>query len=76
MLGTLSCIVLAQYATMREPMSRMRANQSVPSAITRKLGRLARFILFLCTAGWAFPHVCTEDMDVPRIRNGHTGGTS
>ena len=40
-------------------------------SIVHKLGRLGRFIVFLCTAGWAFPHVCTEHMDLTRIQNGH-----
>ena len=44
-----------------------------PSALStiviRKLGRLGRFMVFLCTAGWAYPHVCTEDMDLTRIQN-------
>ena len=48
--------------------------ESPESASTlRKLGRLARFLIFLCTAGWAFPHVCTEGMDLTRIQNGHMG---
>lgn len=41
--------------------------------IFRRLRRLGRFALFLCTAGWAFPHVCTEDMDLTRIQNEHMG---
>jgi hypothetical protein len=40
--------------------------------IVRKLGRLARFIVFLCTAGWAYPHVCTEGLNLTRIQNEHT----
>jgi hypothetical protein len=40
----------------------------------RKLVRLARFVIFLCTAGWAFPHVCTEDMDLTRIEDEQRGG--
>ena len=39
--------------------------------IIRKFGRLWRFLVFLCTAGWAFPHVCAEDMDLTRIQNEH-----
>jgi hypothetical protein len=39
--------------------------------IVRKLLRLGRFIIFLCTAGWAYPHVCTEDMDLTKIQNDH-----
>ena len=33
-------------------------------SVIRKLGRLGRFVIFLCTFGWIFPHVCTEDMDL------------
>jgi len=43
------------------------------AAISRKLVRLGRFIIFLCTLGWVFPHVCTEDMDLTRIQNEHMG---
>ncbi len=39
-----------------------------------KLARLGRFVIFLCTAGWAFPHVCTEDIDLARIRNEDKAG--
>ena len=46
---------------------------SVHSTLIRMLGRSARFIVFLCTAGWAFPHVCTEDMDLTAMHNEHTG---
>jgi hypothetical protein len=44
---------------------------SLPVVVIGKLRRLSRFIAFLCTAGWAFPHVCTEDMDLTRIQNEH-----
>jgi hypothetical protein len=40
-------------------------------SISRRLGRLGRFLVFLCTAGWAFPHVCTEDLDLTKIQNEH-----
>ena len=51
-------------------------SQSESSAIStatmlRKLGRLGRFVIFLCTAGWAFPHICTEGMDLTKIQNEH-----
>ena len=39
------------------------------ATVIRKLGRVGRFMIFLCTAGWAFPHVCTEDMNLTRIQN-------
>ena len=41
------------------------------TTVLRKLGRLGRFIAFLCTAGWAVPHVCTEGMDLTKIQNEH-----
>ena len=41
------------------------------SPLMRKLARLGRFIVFILTAGWAFPHVCTEDMDLTKIQNDH-----
>ena len=37
--------------------------------VTARLGRLGRFMIFLCTLGWMFPHVCTEGMDLTRIQN-------
>ena len=43
------------------------------ATFVQKLGRLLRFAIFLCTFGWAFPHVCTEDMDLTAIQNGLTG---
>lgn len=42
-----------------------------PAGLGAKLARLGRFILFLCTAGWAFPHVCTEDLDLTAIQKGY-----
>ena len=44
------------------------------AAFIHQLGRLVRFVIFLCTLGWAFPHVCTEDMDLTAMQNEHTGG--
>lgn len=43
-----------------------------PRSFVQRLARLGRFVLFLCTAGWAFPHVCTEDMDLTAIQNEQT----
>ena len=43
------------------------------AALFRRIGWLGRFAIFLCTFGWAFPHVCTEDMDLTAIQNEHTG---
>ena len=51
-------------------MSQAGTGETLP-AIFRKLRRLGRFVAFLCTAGWAFPHVCAEDMDLTRIQNQH-----
>ena len=55
-------------------MSQRGAIMGQSAAISRKLVRLGRFIIFLCTLGWAFPHVCTEDMDLTRIQNEHMTG--
>lgn len=52
-------------------MSQSGSSAAASGTVLRKLGRLARFIVFLCTAGWAFPHVCTEGMDLTRIQNEH-----
>lgn len=52
---------------MTEPASHRAARPT----LGRKLARLGRFIAFLCTAGWAFPHVCTEDLDLTEIQKGH-----
>ncbi len=52
-------------------MSQTGATTALPATVIRKLGRLGRFMIFLCTAGWAFPHVCTENMDLTRIQNEH-----
>lgn len=43
-------------------------------SVARKLGRLLRFIAFLATAGWAYPHVCTEDMDLTKLQNDQSRG--
>lgn len=53
-------------------MSSTESAASLSTTVARKLGRLGRFILFLCTAGWLFPHVCTEGMDLTRIQNDHS----
>ena len=52
------------------------SNATVPAPALRSLGRLVRFVVFLCTAGWAFPHVCTEGMDLTKIQNGHMASKS
>lgn len=52
-------------------MSETGATPAPSTTVIRKLGRLGRFIVFLCTAGWAYPHVCTEYMDLTRIQNEH-----
>jgi hypothetical protein len=51
----------------------MTEASSAGSTVLRKLARLGRFIVFLCTAGWVFPHVCTEDMDLTKIQNEQMG---
>ena len=57
-------------------MSPSGSNATVPAVALSKLGRLVRFIVFLCTAGWAFPHVCTEGMDLTKIQNNHMASRS
>ena len=44
--------------------------------VTAKLVRLGRFMIFLCTLGWLFPHVCTEGMDLTKIQNDHMASKS
>jgi hypothetical protein len=39
-----------------------------------KLARLGRFIVFLCTAGWLFPHASTEGMDLTQIQQDRIAG--
>lgn len=43
-------------------------------SLPRRIARLLRFIAFLCTGGWAFPHVCTEDMDLTQLQNDQSRG--
>lgn len=54
----------------------MNETTSPPARKTlpQRLGRLLRFVIFLCTAGWAFPHVCTEDMDLTKLQNDQSRG--
>ena len=52
-------------------MSQTGSTSALSTMVIRKLGRLGRFILFLCTSGWLFPHVCTERMDLTKIQNDH-----
>lgn len=52
-------------------MNQSGSSATLAGTVLRKLGRLGRFIVFLCTAGWAFPHVCTEGMDLTKIQNEH-----
>lgn len=52
-------------------MSQSESRTSSTATVLRKLKRLGRFVIFLCTAGWAFPHICTEGMDLTKIQNEH-----
>jgi hypothetical protein len=63
--------ILLQYEAM---MSQIESTTALTATVVRKLSRLGRFMLFLCTAGWAYPHVCTEDMDLTRIQDAHNAG--
>jgi hypothetical protein len=42
-----------------------------PHGLVHLLGRCGRFLIFLCTAGWLYPHVCTERMDLTAIQERH-----
>jgi hypothetical protein len=55
-------------------MSPTESTAALPATILRKLGRLGRFMLFLCTSGWLFPHACTEGMDLTKIQNDRIAG--
>ena len=50
-------------------MNHPESTASLPTTILRKLGRLSRFVVFLCTSGWLFPHACTEGMNLTRLQN-------
>ena len=52
-------------------MSQSAPTVSLAATLVRKLAHLGRFIIFLCSSGWLYPHVCTEGMDLTRIQNGH-----
>ena len=49
----------------------MSEGESTATMTTPKitLGRVGRFIAFLLTSGYAYPHVCTEGMDLTKIQN-------
>ena len=38
----------------------MEQTQTTTAAVTSGLGRLLRFVAFILTLGFAYPHVCTE----------------
>jgi len=40
----------------------MTQDQALLTKTTHGLGWVLRFVAFILTAGWAFPHVCTEGM--------------
>lgn len=44
------------------------------ATVLHKLARLGRFIVFLCTAGWLFPHASTEGMDLTQIQKDRIAG--
>lgn len=47
---------------------------SSPKTLTQRIGRLLRFIAFVGTAGWLFPHVCTESMDLTKLQDDQSRG--
>ncbi len=38
--------------------------QTTKTAVMYGVGWLFRFVLFILTSGFAYPHVCTEGMDL------------
>jgi hypothetical protein len=52
-------------------MSVPEPDPSLTATIIRRIRRVCRFIVFICTAGWVFPHVCTEEMDLTAIQQAH-----
>ena len=36
-------------------------------------GRVGRFIVFLCTAGFMYPNVCVEGLDCTKIQDAQQG---
>ena len=40
----------------------MEQTQPMLASVVSRLGWLLRFVLFLLTGGFAYPHVCTEGM--------------
>ena len=52
-------------------MSHTESTMSLPATLLRRLGRISRFLVFLCTAGWLFPHASTEGMNLTQIQNDH-----
>jgi hypothetical protein len=55
-------------------MNPTQSSTALPNTILAKLGRFVRFLVFLCTAGWLYPHACTEGMDLTRIQNENKAG--
>jgi hypothetical protein len=43
----------------------------LPARLIHRIARIGRFVIFLCTAGWIYPHACTERMDLTQIQNRH-----
>ena len=52
-------------------MDQREGSAKTAPGLLAKLGHLGRFLLFLVTAGWLFPHVCTEDLDLTAIQKEH-----
>ena len=55
-------------------MNPAQPNPDLLSALLARLGRVFRFVVFLCSAGWLYPHACTEGMDLTRIQDAHRSG--
>jgi hypothetical protein len=55
--------------TPEAAMNHAASTTSLPTTILQKLARLGRFMVFLCTSGWLFPHACTEGMNLTQLQN-------
>jgi len=54
-------------------MEENREQYTVPVGPGGFLGRLGRFVIFLCSAGFLYPNVCIEGMDCTKIQNASEG---
>ena len=53
--------------TREHAMNNPKPAAALPTTILQKVGHVARFMVFLCSAGWLYPHASTEGMDLTQI---------